>query len=102
MLVIKQTHNKLRSHLSFFLQAQKAKDREEDEHLMEKLDKDFESLAQSEALLSLMQPNKMNALKALLNKNDKIQTQKEGSFGSTIKEPLDKVCKFCNGIVAKL
>ncbi|XP_020093914.1 nucleolar protein 14 [Ananas comosus] len=75
---------------SKYYKAQKAKDREEDEHLMEKLDKDFESLAQSEALLSLMQPNKMNALKALLNKNDKIQTQKEGSFGSTIKEPLDK------------
>lgn len=36
---------------------------------MEELDKNFESLVQSEALLSLTDPGKMNALKALVNKN---------------------------------
>ncbi|KAG1327764.1 nucleolar protein 14 [Cocos nucifera] len=82
--------------------AQKAKDREEDEHLMEKLDKDFTSLAQTDALLSLMQPCKMNALKALLNKSDGIQSSKEASSGSADKEssfkkeqpdPYDKLVK---------
>ncbi|KAK2996691.1 hypothetical protein RJ639_026260, partial [Escallonia herrerae] len=49
--------------------AQKAKDKEENEHLLEQLDKDFTSLVHSKALISLTQPNKMNALKALVNKN---------------------------------
>lgn len=56
----------------FFLisyQAQKAKDREENEHLVEELDKNFTSLVQSEALLSLTRPDKVNALKALVNKS---------------------------------
>ncbi|KAK1316816.1 hypothetical protein QJS10_CPA05g01060 [Acorus calamus] len=57
--------------------AQKAKDKEEDESLMEKLDNDFTSLAQSEALLHLTQPNKMNALKSLLKSNKK-KPVKEG------------------------
>jgi nucleolar protein 14 len=35
---------------------------------MEELDKNFTSLVQSEALLSLTEPGKMNALKALVNK----------------------------------
>ena len=74
------------SYMFFLLQAQKAKDREEDEHLMEKLDKDFTSLAQTDALLSLMQPCKMNALKALLNKSDGIQSSKEAWSGSADKE----------------
>ncbi|KAL0372531.1 UNVERIFIED_CONTAM: hypothetical protein Scaly_0934700 [Sesamum calycinum] len=47
--------------------AQKAKDKEENEQFIEQLDKDFASLVQSEALLSLTQPNKMRALKALVN-----------------------------------
>ncbi|CAK9142448.1 unnamed protein product [Ilex paraguariensis] len=54
---------------SKFFKAQKAKDKEENEQLIEQLDKDFTSLVQSEALLSLTQPNKMNALKALVNKS---------------------------------
>lgn len=36
---------------------------------MEELDRNFTSLVQSEALLSLTEPNKMNALKALVNKS---------------------------------
>ncbi|XP_039140314.1 nucleolar protein 14 [Dioscorea cayenensis subsp. rotundata] len=62
---------------SKFFKEQKAKDKEEDRHLMEKLDEDFRSLAQSEALRSLTQPTKMNALKALLNKNPTGKTSKE-------------------------
>ena len=50
-------------------QAQKAKDKEENEQLIDELDKNFTSLVQSKALLSLTQPNKMNALKALVNKS---------------------------------
>ncbi|TKY53739.1 Nucleolar protein 14 [Spatholobus suberectus] len=54
---------------SKFYKAQKARDKEENEHLVEELDKDFTSLVHSEALLSLTEPNKMNALKALVNKS---------------------------------
>lgn len=58
---------------------------------MEKLDKDFISLAQTDALLSLTQPSKMNALKALLNKSDVIQSSKEASSGSADKESYFKM-----------
>ena len=54
---------------SDIFQAQKAKDKEENEHLVEELDRNFTSLVQSQALLSLTRPNKMNALKALVNKS---------------------------------
>ncbi|KAL2338265.1 hypothetical protein Fmac_012711 [Flemingia macrophylla] len=54
---------------SKFFKAQKAKDMEENEHLVEELDKDFTSLVHSEALLSWTEPNKMKALKALVNKS---------------------------------
>lgn len=50
-------------------QAEKAKDKEENEEFTEQLDKNFASLVQSEALLSLTQPNKMKALKALVGSN---------------------------------
>ncbi|CAK7326403.1 unnamed protein product [Dovyalis caffra] len=53
---------------SKFFKAQKAKDKEENEQLMEELDKSFTSLVQSQALSSLTEPGKMNALKALVNK----------------------------------
>jgi len=56
--------------LSNAFQAQKARDKEENEHLVEELDKDFTSLVHSEALLSLTEPNKMKALKALVNSNE--------------------------------
>ncbi|XP_077226917.1 nucleolar-like protein [Tasmannia lanceolata] len=68
---------------SKFYKAQKAKDKEEDDHLMEQLDKDFTSLAQSEVFLSVTQPSKMNALKALLNKsNTKDKPRIEGLSGA--------------------
>ncbi|KAL5826220.1 hypothetical protein ACOSQ4_018017 [Xanthoceras sorbifolium] len=54
---------------SKYFKAQKAKDKEENEQLMEDLDKTFSSLVQSQALLSLTEPGKMNALKALVNKD---------------------------------
>ncbi|PIA43330.1 hypothetical protein AQUCO_01900002v1 [Aquilegia coerulea] len=53
---------------SKFFKAQKAKEKDENEELMEQLDKDFTSLVQSKALLTLTQPSKMNALNALVNK----------------------------------
>ncbi|RLN40216.1 nucleolar protein 14 isoform X2 [Panicum miliaceum] len=52
---------------SKFYKAQKAKEREEDEHLVDKLDSDFASLAQTQALLSLTEPTKVKA-----NKSDSI------------------------------
>lgn len=53
------------------MQSLKAKGKEEDERLMEQLDNDFVSLAESKALLSLTQPTKVTALKALLNIGNK-------------------------------
>lgn len=50
-----------------FLQAQKAKEKEEDHDLKEKLDADFTALAQSRSLLSLVRPKKVDALKSLLS-----------------------------------
>ncbi|CAN6288229.1 unnamed protein product [Urochloa humidicola] len=44
---------------SKFYKAQKAKEREEDEHLVDKLDSDFASLAQTQALLSLTESAKI-------------------------------------------
>ncbi|CAI9775189.1 unnamed protein product [Fraxinus pennsylvanica] len=65
---------------SKFFKAQKAKDKEENEQFIEQLDKDFASLVQSEALLSMTQPNKMKALKALVNKNISVyHAEKEGT-----------------------
>ncbi|GMJ08148.1 hypothetical protein like AT1G69070 [Hibiscus trionum] len=54
---------------SKFFKAQKARDKEENEQLMEELDENFTSLVQSKVLLSLTEPGKMNALKALVNKS---------------------------------
>ncbi|XP_039055038.1 nucleolar protein 14-like isoform X2 [Hibiscus syriacus] len=54
---------------SKFFKAQKARDKEENEQLMEELDKNFTSLVQSQVLLSLTEPGKMNALKALVSKS---------------------------------
>ncbi|XP_024521488.1 nucleolar protein 14-like [Selaginella moellendorffii] len=64
--------------------AVKAKEKEDDLDLREKLDSDFKVLAETPALLSLMRPKKINTLKALLAKgsikNDKASdadTEKE-------------------------
>jgi nucleolar protein 14 len=65
------------------MQAQKAKAREEDEHLVDKLDSEFASLAQTQALLSLTESTKVKA-----NKND-------SSAGLTGKEFFTKVVIFC-------
>jgi len=46
---------------------------------MEDLDKNFTSLVQSEALLSLTEPGKMNALKALVNKSIPNERKKDNS-----------------------
>ena len=60
-----------------FFQAEKAKDKEENEQLVDQLDQEFTSLVQSEALLSLTQPNKMNALRALVNKSSSKNEEKK-------------------------
>ncbi|XP_065877793.1 uncharacterized protein [Euphorbia lathyris] len=65
---------------SKYFKAQKAKEKEENEHLMEELDKNFTSLVQSQALLSLTEPGKMNALKALVNKDIPIEHLKKGNI----------------------
>lgn len=54
---------------SISYQAQKAKDKEENVEFLEQLDNNFTSLVNSEALLALTDPTKINALKALVNKS---------------------------------
>ncbi|XP_031385805.1 nucleolar protein 14 isoform X2 [Punica granatum] len=87
---------------SKLFKAQKAKDKEENEQLMEELDKNFTSLVQSEALLSLTEPSKMNALKALVNKNipkgnsasnESSSTQKVETFMQDKPDSYDKLVK---------
>lgn len=70
---------------SNIFQAQKAKDKEENEHLVEELDRNFTSLVHSEALLSLTEPNKMNALKALVNKSISNENSNKDSLSATRK-----------------
>ncbi|KAF1866613.1 hypothetical protein Lal_00017997 [Lupinus albus] len=68
---------------SKFYKAQKAKDKEENQDLVKKLDENFTEIVESKALLSLTEPNKMNALKALVNKpisNEK--SNKDNLFAS--------------------
>lgn len=48
-----------------------------DEHLTEQLDKDFASLLQSKAFLSLSQPKEANALKELPTKGHSNSESKE-------------------------
>ncbi|KHN00285.1 Nucleolar protein 14 [Glycine soja] len=85
---------------SKFYKAQKAKDKEENENLVEELDKDFTSLVHSEALLSLTEPNKMNALKALVNKSiSNEQSNKDCMFatrtmGNSVQEKPDDYDKL--------
>ncbi|KAE8023109.1 hypothetical protein FH972_008853 [Carpinus fangiana] len=70
---------------SKFFKAQKAKEKDENEHLMEELDRNFTSLVQSEALLSLTEPGKMNALKALVNKSIPNEQRKKDESSRTEK-----------------
>ena len=67
------------------LQAQKAKEKEEDEHLVDKLDSDFALLAQTPALLSLTESARVNT-----HKNNS-STIHKGSSGLTGKEIFNKV-----------
>lgn len=69
---------------SKFFKAQKAKDKEENEQLIDQLDKEFASLVHSEALVSLTQPNKMNALKALVNKSSSNDEPKRKEVASSV------------------
>ncbi|ERN17817.1 hypothetical protein AMTR_s00047p00175730 [Amborella trichopoda] len=62
---------------SKFYKAEKAQQKEDDENLMDKLNTDFTSLAQSDGFLSLLQPTKMQALKAILNKSSSRELGKE-------------------------
>lgn len=50
---------------------------------MEELDKNFTSLVQSKALLSVTEPGKMNALKALVNKSIPTEQVKKDVFSAT-------------------
>lgn len=78
---------------SNIFQAQKAKDKEENEHLLEDLDKNFTSLVQSEALLSLTEPNKMSSLKALVNRSIPNEPSNKDSLSGTRR--IDKSAEVC-------
>ncbi|KAK7243781.1 hypothetical protein RIF29_38593 [Crotalaria pallida] len=68
---------------SKFYKAQRAKDKEENEHLVEELDSEFTKLVQHDALISLTEPSKMNALKALVNRSiSNEQSNKDHSSAS--------------------
>lgn len=64
------------------MQAQRAKEKEDDEHLVDKLDSDFASLADTQALLSLNESAKVK-----VNKND-------STAGLTGKDIFNKVILF--------
>ncbi|KEH41125.1 Nop14 nucleolar-like protein [Medicago truncatula] len=80
---------------SKFYKAEKAKEKEKDEDLLEELDKDFTSLAHSEALLALTEPHKMKALKALVNssisneKSDKDSLSAKRTMNNSVQEKPD-------------
>jgi nucleolar protein 14 len=65
-------------------QALKAQEKGEDQELVEDLDNKFTSLVHSKALLSLTEPNKMKALKALVNNNSiSIEKSDKDSLSAT-------------------
>lgn len=83
---------------SKYFKAQKAKEKEENEQLMEELDKSFSSLVQSKVLLSLTEPSKMNALNALVNKgipNEHVKRDDQNMEKSKQEQPdsYDKLVK---------
>nr|GMD81684.1 nucleolar protein 14 isoform X1 [Ipomoea batatas] len=76
---------------SKFFKAQKAKDKEENEQFVEQLDKDFTSMVHSKALVSLTQPDKISALKALVNKGIPNDNEKKSKAAeSQRKDSLQK------------
>ncbi|XP_021910283.1 nucleolar protein 14 isoform X2 [Carica papaya] len=81
---------------------EKAKKKEENEQLMDELDKSFTSLVQSKVLLSLTEPGKMSALKALVNKvtpNEDVKkdelpvTQRTENFKQEQPDSYDKLVR---------
>ncbi|GAB2262460.1 hypothetical protein Droror1_Dr00003457 [Drosera rotundifolia] len=80
--------------------AQKVEVKEENEMLTEQLDKDFESLMQSESLMSHTQPGKLIALQALVNKSipkeimEKDQKSVSGKSSLSKKEEPDSYDKL--------
>ncbi|KAJ4788214.1 Nucleolar protein 14 [Rhynchospora pubera] len=73
---------------SKFYKAQKAKEKEEEERLLEKLDRDFASLAQTDAFF--VSSSKGNPSKALLNKKDATPSENEGLASSKFGESHNK------------
>ncbi|OVA00616.1 Nucleolar protein 14 [Macleaya cordata] len=67
--------------------ALKAKDKEENEHLVEELDQNFTSLVQSKSLISLTQLGKMDALKSLWNKGDSKESMRQHEPSLAKNEP---------------
>ncbi|KQK14277.1 nucleolar protein 14 isoform X2 [Brachypodium distachyon] len=83
---------------SKFYKAQKAKEKEDDEHLVNKLDSDFALLAQTPALLSLTESAKVNAHK---NNSSTIHNDSSGLNGKQIfsKEKPDAYDKLVKEMV---
>ncbi|KAG0589628.1 hypothetical protein KC19_1G034800 [Ceratodon purpureus] len=85
---------------SKYFKAQKAKEKEEDHDLKEKLDADFTALAQSNGLLSLVRPKKVDALKSLLAKGatgdsgSAMKVLKAGDKTLEVKEKPDEYDKL--------
>jgi hypothetical protein len=82
------------------MQAQKAKEKEEDCDLKEKLDREFSLLAQSNALQSFLCPEKINALKSLLAKGSTsgggidVSSLKTGDKSNEEKVKIDPISGF--------
>ncbi|KAL3511019.1 hypothetical protein ACH5RR_030420 [Cinchona calisaya] len=89
---------------SKFFKAEKAKDKEENEQLVDQLDQEFTSLVQSEALLSLTQPNKMNALRALVNKTSSNNEEKKNEISSVLDKTAPRLEKsdFYDKLVSEM
>ncbi|KAL2609472.1 hypothetical protein R1flu_028045 [Riccia fluitans] len=83
---------------SKYYKAQKAKEKEEDQDLQEKLNKDFTELVQSQALSSLFRPTRKDNLKAMLtgssakdktsNKEKDEEEEKPDDFDKIMKEMI--------------
>ncbi|CAI8594698.1 unnamed protein product [Vicia faba] len=87
---------------SKFYKAQKAKDKEEDGDLVEELDKNFTSIAYTEAMLSITEPNKIKALDALVSnsksnkKSDKDSLSATRTMDKSVKEKPDEYDQLVN------
>ncbi|KAL3699158.1 hypothetical protein R1sor_017180 [Riccia sorocarpa] len=77
---------------SKYYKAQKAKEKEEDQDLQEKLNKDFTELVESQALTSLFRPTRKDNLKAMLSKKD-TTSNKEKEEEEEKPDDYDKMMK---------